>query len=122
MLLKHMRNDFLELCLAITDSTLDQIDMDWHKGATLGVVLASENYPKTPKLNLPLPDASLPEDIKAFHAGTALKKGQLVNSGGRVYCVTTTQSSLEAARNHLYKHLPSLAWEGAHYRKDIGLQ
>lgn len=88
--------------------------------AAVTVVLASQGYPgKYPK-GLPI---TLPPDLGpnavAFHAGTAVKDGQLVTDGGRVLAVTAWGSDVEQARLHAYEAVSKIHFEGMHYRTDI---
>jgi phosphoribosylamine--glycine ligase len=64
----------------------------------------------------------LAEDSKnmVFHAGTALKDGQITSSGGRVLNVTARGASLSEARDRAYANLARIDWPGGFYRKDIG--
>jgi phosphoribosylamine--glycine ligase/phosphoribosylglycinamide formyltransferase/phosphoribosylformylglycinamidine cyclo-ligase len=55
-----------------------------------------------------------------FHAGTALKDGKVVTSGGRVLTVTAIRENLTAALEEARRGLAVIKFEGAVYRKDIG--
>ena len=59
-------------------------------------------------------------DGKVFHAGTALKDGQVVTSGGRVLCATAIGESVSAAQQQAYRLAEKIRWNGCFYRKDIG--
>ena len=54
-----------------------------------------------------------------FHAGTALKDGQVVTSGGRVLAVTALGADLEAAVGRAYEAAAKIRFDGAHCRRDI---
>ena len=62
------------------------------------------------------------DDCVIFHAGTAIKDGKLVTSGGRVLNICATGSSLEDVRNKVYAVADKIDFEGKYYRKDIGLR
>ncbi len=49
------------------------------------------------------------------------KNGQLINSGGRVLGVTALAENMLAARQQVYQHISQVQFEGAYFRKDIGL-
>lgn len=87
------------------------------------VVVASANYPgpvtKGVRISLP---TRVPAGSKIFHAGTALKDGQLVTNGGRVFGATATGPTLEAAREAAYALARSIEFNGAWFRSDIALQ
>jgi phosphoribosylamine--glycine ligase len=58
--------------------------------------------------------------VKVFHAGTALKDGQVVTSGGRVLGVTALGKDLKAAQTAAYAAVEKICFEGLQYRRDIG--
>ena len=55
-----------------------------------------------------------------FHAGTALKDGKVVTSGGRVLTVTAIKEDLMTALQEANKGVAAIHFKGAIYRKDIG--
>ena len=55
-----------------------------------------------------------------FHAGTTLKDGQLLTSGGRVLCVTALGDSVRMAQQAAYQLMQGIAFDGMQYRHDIG--
>ena len=55
-----------------------------------------------------------------FHAGTAWKEGRIVTAGGRVLSITATAPSLEEALARAYGAVSRVAFDGMHYRRDIG--
>ena len=54
-----------------------------------------------------------------FHAGTKLKDGKIVTSGGRVLGVTALGVDVADAVKNAYKAVAKISWEGVQYRKDI---
>ena len=60
------------------------------------------------------------DGVTVYHAGTALKDGKLVTSGGRVLGVTALGDSLQEALEKSYAGVEKIKFDGAHYRKDIG--
>jgi phosphoribosylamine--glycine ligase len=62
----------------------------------------------------------VPDDAILFHAGTALKDGQIVTAGGRVLAVSAVGDDLPAALNRAYAGVGRIRFEGMHYRRDIG--
>ncbi|MCY1288313.1 Phosphoribosylamine--glycine ligase [compost metagenome] len=88
----------------------------------MGVVLAAGGYPgdyaKGDVIEGLADAASL--DGKVFHAGTALKDGQIVTAGGRVLCATAIGRSVSDAQQQAYRLAEKIRWNGCFYRKDIG--
>ena len=59
-------------------------------------------------------------NVSVFHAGTAFKDGKIVTDGGRVLGVTGLGPVVAAAIDNAYKGVREIAFEGAHFRRDIG--
>ena len=121
-IMMRLKSDFLALAQHAVDGKLDQIEADWDRRFALGVVMASANYPDTPKLGdeiTGLPKSYI-QDAYVFHAGTTLKDGKVVTSGGRVLCVTTLGETVKFAQQQAYRLIEDIKFDGAQYRKDIG--
>lgn len=88
--------------------------------AVTTVVLASEGYPGNYPKGLPITVGAMPASCVLFHAGTAVEDGQLVTAGGRVMAVSATAPTLEASRAAAYEGVRAVAFDGMHYRTDIG--
>lgn len=90
----------------------------------LTVVMAAKGYPGTPEkggaINRIAEAEAAAEDVKIFHAGTAVKDGQLVANGGRVLNVTATAPSVTEARARSYAAVDALDFASGFCRRDIG--
>ncbi len=120
-IMMRLKSDLVTLADHAIHGTLDQIEAEWDRRTALGVVMASANYPDTPKLDdeiTGLPNALA--DAHVFHAGTRLKDGKIVTSGGRVLCVTALGETVKFAQQQAYKVLETIHFDGAQYRTDIG--
>ncbi|TAM44969.1 MAG: phosphoribosylamine--glycine ligase [Gammaproteobacteria bacterium] len=118
----RLQSDLVELVEAALDGRLNKTEAKWDSRPALGVVMAAGGYPGAYKKGdaisgLPATDAS---DAKVFHAGTALKDGHVVTSGGRVLCVTALGATVGAAQKRAYEVARQITWTGAQYRTDIG--
>ncbi|ACP24270.1 phosphoribosylamine--glycine ligase [Sinorhizobium fredii NGR234] len=121
VLMMRMKSDLLPLLYAAATGTLDGKEIEWHDDAALTVVMASRGYPGSYEKNTPiaaLPDASAA--TKVFHAGTAIKDGRLVATGGRVLNVTAMGSTVSDAKDAAYAGVNGVSWENGFYRRDIG--
>ena len=120
--LARLRSDLPALCNAAIDDRLGEYVMDWDPRASLGVVLAAEGYPGAVQGGRVISGleraAGLPG--KVFHAGTELRDGQVVTSGGRVLCAVGLGGGVAAAQRAAYDLVDCLAFPGAQYRHDIG--
>ncbi|HEU0224193.1 MAG TPA: phosphoribosylamine--glycine ligase [Steroidobacteraceae bacterium] len=121
-ILARLRSDLVDLCEAALAGRLDQVRTDWDARAALGVVLAAEGYPDSPRLGdaiAGLADAaSLPG--KVFHAGTRQEGDRVVTAGGRVLCAVGLGSGVADAQRAAYALVDRLCWRGMQFRRDIG--
>jgi len=101
---------------------LDKVEATWDPRPTVGVVLAAGGYPGDYAKGERIEglDAAAKIDGKVFHAGTALKDGQIVTNGGRVLCATAIGASVADAQQQAYRLAEQIRWNGMFYRKDIG--
>jgi phosphoribosylamine---glycine ligase len=120
--LVRLENDLLDLLEASVDQTLSRHELKWRSDAAICVVMASGGYPGDYKKGIAISgiaDAEKVGNVKVFHAGTALKDGQLVTSGGRVLGITALGPDIRAARDLAYRAVEKIQFAGAHFRKDI---
>ncbi|MCU1735718.1 MULTISPECIES: phosphoribosylamine--glycine ligase [Pseudomonas] len=118
----RLESSLILLIEAALAKALDKVEAVWDPRPSLGVVLAAGGYPGDYAKDAPIKglDAAAALQGKVFHAGTALKDGQVVTSGGRVLCATALGDTVEAAQQQAYRLAAEIDWEGAFYRKDIG--
>jgi phosphoribosylamine--glycine ligase len=120
--LTRLENDLVELFGASVSGTLDKQELKWSPLASVCVVMASGGYPGSyskGKVISGLDTANAPLHTKVFHAGTAVKDGQIVTNGGRVLGVTALGKDLRAARDAAYAVVDKIHFDGAHFRRDI---
>ena len=118
----RLKSDLLKLVEHGVNGTLDTIEVEWDRRTALGVVMAAAHYPDTPRAGdviSGLPDRD-EEDAHVFHAGTALKDGSVVTSGGRVLCVTALGDSVRMAQRRAYQVADGIHFDGCQMRRDIG--
>ena len=124
VVLPLLEGDLLEIMLACTNGTLDQVPVHFRPQHAACVILASGGYPQSygkGKVITGLQQGQLPgTGASVYHAGTAQQEGQLVTSGGRVLGVTATGNTLEQAVKAAYQASEAIAFEGMHKRTDIG--
>lgn len=117
----RMKSDMVDLCEAAIDGELAGKTTEWDERCAVGVVLAAGGYPASYDKGdvisgLPTEDV---EGEKVFHAGTALKDGNVVTSGGRVLCATALGNTVTEAQQRAYELTRKIDWKGAFYRNDI---
>ncbi|MFI5893391.1 phosphoribosylamine--glycine ligase [Actinoplanes sp. NPDC051513] len=104
---------------AATGRLADHPPLRWHDGSAVTVVVASQNYPGTPRTGDVITGAETPGVI---HAGTARRDdGALISAGGRVLSATAVGEDLAAARDAAYALVDGIGLDGAQYRTDIAL-
>ena len=120
-IMMRMKSDLVELCDAACDGKLDTKTCEYDERPAVGVVLAAEGYPQSPrKGNVISGLESVAEPgSKIFQAGTKQTDGKIVTSGGRVLCATALGSDIKEARNNAYKLAETVSWDGMFYRNDI---
>ncbi|OCP16748.1 MULTISPECIES: phosphoribosylamine--glycine ligase [unclassified Ensifer] len=121
VLMMRMKSDLLPLLYAAATGTLAGMEAEWRDETALTVVMASKGYPGSYDKNTPivtLPAAS--PQTKVFHAGTAMKDGSLVATGGRVLNITAIGESASAAKDRAYSAVDGVSWDNGFYRHDIG--
>ena len=118
----RLRSDLLDLVEAAIDERLHEVEAQWDPRPSLGVVMAAENYPGTPRLGDVINAWDAPEidGTKVFHAGTQLEGGHVVTSGGRVLCVCALGESVADAQRRAYSEVAGISWHGEFHRHDIG--
>ena len=120
-IMMRLKSNLLTLLEHAVAGKLDQIEAEWDRRVAMGVVLAAANYPDTPRKGdvvSGLPEES--ENVHVFHAGTELRDGKVVTSGGRVLCVTALGDNVKQAQKHAYDALVGIHFDGMQYRRDIG--
>jgi phosphoribosylamine---glycine ligase len=120
------RMDFnlAEAFQAACEGKLDRIHARWRPGASICVVVASGGYPghyETGKAIAGLDAAGEVPGVVVFHAGTRAQDGRILTAGGRVLGVTATGADLRAAAQLAYQAAERIRFDGAYYRKDIGI-
>jgi phosphoribosylamine---glycine ligase len=114
--------DFADALLEAARGSLGSARLSWKQQSTACVVLASGGYPGPYQKGVPITGLFDAEatGVKVFHAGTLLRNGQPVTSGGRVLGVTGAGDSLAGALKQTYSAVEKIHFEGCHYRRDIG--
>lgn len=122
-ILMRLRSDLVELFEALRAGQLGGVAGHWSPNPAICVVVASRGYPGKPEMGKVITGHQAAESVggvKVFHAGTAVREGQLVTAGGRVLGVTATAEDLATAIERAYAAISKIHFEGMHYRRDIG--
>ncbi|MET9483508.1 phosphoribosylamine--glycine ligase [Streptomyces sp. NPDC006638] len=126
VVLARLKTPLAAVLLGAAEGTLaDLPSLTWRDDAAVTVVVASHNYPDTPRTGDPIggldeiAERDAPEAY-VLHAGTRLDdSGTVVTAGGRVLSVTATGKNLAQARERAYEALGRIRLDGAQHRTDI---
>ncbi len=122
VVLPKLKTDIMEIFEAINSQTLSELDIEWSDEACACVIMASGGYPQSYPKGIEINGLTngQTDGVTVYHAGTAIKDGKLVTSGGRVLGVTALGKTLQQALDKSYEAVSKIEFDGAHYRKDIG--
>lgn len=122
VVLPLLESDLLQIMQAVRDGRLDEVPVRFSDGAAACVVLASGGYPGSYEKGKTITGLSedFGEDVFIYHAGTAIKDGETVTSGGRVLGVTARGKDLAQALARAYEAAGRIDFAGKQYRTDIG--
>ncbi|MDR0410847.1 MAG: phosphoribosylamine--glycine ligase [Treponema sp.] len=117
-----MESDFVELCLAVLDGTLDKFRLTWKEGVVCAPVAVSDGYPYQYRKGIPIKvSAKLAQTgAKLFIAGADLRDRELFTNGGRVLTVSAYGEDLATARRNAMDALSAVTFDGMGFRRDIG--
>ncbi|MEU8580609.1 phosphoribosylamine--glycine ligase [Streptomyces abikoensis] len=111
------------LLSAATGDLAARPPLNWSEDAAVTVVIASHNYPGTPRTGDPiegLAEAAEVDKAYVLHAGSRRDEaGRVVSAGGRVLSVTATGEDLADARTRAYEAVSRIRLDGSHHRTDI---
>ncbi|MGI5481973.1 phosphoribosylamine--glycine ligase [Streptomyces lavendofoliae] len=125
VVLARLRTPLARVLLHAANGTLDsEPPLTWHDDAAVTVVVASHNYPGTPRTGDPiegLDEVAAKDAPHAYvlHAGTRRDGDAVVSAGGRVLSVTATGKDLAEARERAYAAVGRIRLDGSHHRTDI---
>ncbi|MCC0097261.1 MULTISPECIES: phosphoribosylamine--glycine ligase [Streptomyces] len=125
VVLARLRTPLAGVLLHAANGTLDaEPPLRWSADAAVTVVIASHNYPETPRTGDPIEGlaevaAEDGPDAYVLHAGTRREGEAVVSAGGRVLSVTATGSDLARAREKAYKAVARIRLDGSQHRTDI---
>ena len=120
VVLPRIKNDFLEILLAIENQDLDNLDLDVDNNHFVNVVLASEGYPDSYTKGFEINGLERVHDSIIYHAGTTLKDNKVVTNGGRVISVVSSSNDFKKALLKSYKSINKIEFKGKKFRRDIG--
>lgn len=123
VVLPRLKTDLVDICNAVIDGTLSDLDIEWYNTATACVVMASGGYPESYRKGIEIKGLDYNGQVDGaivYHAGTKLENGRLYTNGGRVLGITAMGDTLQEALDKAYTAAKKIHFDGMHYRTDIG--
>ncbi len=116
----RLGNDIVDLFKAAADGTLASKKIEKDPRYAVTVMLVSGGYPGEYEKGKVINGLDKVEGSVAFHAGTAIKDGKTVTSGGRVIALSSYGASKQEALSASFRNASIVDFDGKYYRRDIG--
>ena len=116
----RLKSDIVDLFEGVAEGNLDQHNIAFDERAAVCVMLVSGGYPEAYKKGYPITGINQVEGSIVFHAGTALKDGEVVTNGGRVIAVSSYGEDKAKALQKSFTEAQKIQFTDKYFRRDIG--
>ena len=116
----RLKTDIVELFEGVANENLDQYHVEFDDRSAVCVMLVSGGYPEAYKKGYPITGLDQIDGSMVFHAGTALRDGNVVTSGGRVIAVSSYGRDKAEALQKSFTEAQKINFTDKYFRRDIG--
>lgn len=116
----RLKTDIVELFEGVANENLDQYQVEFDDRSAVCVMLVSGGYPEAYKKGYPITGLGQIDGSMVFHAGTALRDGNVVTSGGRVIAVSSYGRDKAEALQKSFTEAQKINFTDKYFRRDIG--
>ena len=116
----RLKSDIVDLFEGVAEGNLDKRDITFDERAAVCVMLVSGGYPQAYKKGYSITGIDSVEGSIVFHAGTALKDGEVVTNGGRVIAVSSYGKDKAEALQKSFEEAQKIQFTDKYFRRDIG--
>lgn len=121
VVLARLQSDLLDIFEGVATGTLSERDVQFDPRTAVAVMMVSGGYPGAYEKGKTIFGIPTVNDSIVFHAGTSADGPEITTNGGRVLAVTSFGKDIETAHARAYDNIGKISFDGAYYRKDIGL-
>ncbi|MCD8266978.1 MAG: phosphoribosylamine--glycine ligase [Prevotellaceae bacterium] len=116
----RLKSDLVDLFEGVANGTLEEKTIEVDPRSAVSVMLVSGGYPEAYKKGYLIAGLDEVKESIVFHAGTALKDGQVVTNGGRVLAISSYGKDKEEALRKSFEAAKKVYFQDKYFRTDIG--
>lgn len=120
VVIPRLKNDIVALFKAVSNQTLNKVELEIDSRTAATVMLVSGGYPETYEKGKIIKGFDEIKTSYVFHAGAKHDKGEVVTSGGRVMAITSFGEDFKSALKTSYQNIDKISFDKMNFRKDIG--